>query len=443
MRKIFNFKFLQLFKIDTHILHTLMLRGWSTLAGAATIIMIPVCLTASEQGYYYAFASLLALQVFFELGFNQVIMQLVSHEAAYLQFNKDGKIVGEFEHVNRLEGLVGMLRRWYAYAAFSFFVTVTFAGWIFFDNHNHELSMNQWMYAWCVVVGLTSVNLYLSPRLAIIEGTGAIGDVARLRLMQSMAGYGLLWIILLNGFGLWAMIAVPFASAVGTYIWLNFNAAWIRFAKVNNAFSWRYDVLPLQWRIALSWVSGYIVFQLFTPMVFSIHGAVDAGRLGLAISIFSAITGLGMSWIFAMAPKFTMLIAKEEHIQLNLLFKISAIQSSTVTGILSLVFISVIYFLNVMKVDLVNRIVGVDILFWLALNATINTIIFACATYMRAHREEPLLIPSVVGAFLTLLAIYLTKHDMHLMMMTTALLQLFIGLPWCVYLLKKYIKRHV
>jgi hypothetical protein len=294
-----------------------------------------------------------------------------------------------------------------------------------------------------VVVGFTSVNLYLSPRLAIIEGTGFIGDVARLRLIQSMAGYGLLWVILLNGFGLWAIIAVPFASAVGTYIWLNFNAAWIRFAKVNSTFSWRYDILPLQWRIALSWVSGYIVFQLFTPMVFSIHGAVDAGRLGLAISIFSAITGLGMSWVYAMAPRFTMLIAKKEHIQLNHLFKISAIQSSTVTGMLSLVFISVIYFLKILNVDLVNRIVGINVLCWLALNAIINTVIFAFATYMRAHREEPLLIPSVVGAFLTLLAILFTKHDMRLMMMTTALLQLFIGLPWCLYLLKKYIKRHV
>jgi hypothetical protein len=102
-----------------------------------------------------------------------------------------------------------------------------------------------------------------------------------------------------------------------------------------------------------------------------------------------------------------------------------------------------IYFLNILNVDLVNRIVGINVLCWLALNATINTVIFACATYMRAHREEPLLIPSVVGAFLTLLAILFTKHDMRLMMMTTALLQLFIGLPWCLYLLKKYIKRHV
>ncbi len=138
-----------------------------------------------------------------------------------------------------------------------------------------------------------------------------------------------------------------------------------------------------------------------------------------------------------------MLIAKKEHIQLNHLFKISAIQSSTVTGTLSLVFISVIYFLNILNVDLVNRIVGINVLCWLALNATINTVIFSCATYMRAHREEPLLIPSVVGAFLTLLAILITKHDMRLMMMTTALLQLFIGLPWCIYLLKNYIKRHV
>jgi hypothetical protein len=336
-----------------------------------------------------------------------------------------------------------MLRRWYAYAAIAFAFAATFVGWIFFEYYQQGLHASQWIYAWFVVVGLTSVNLYLSPRLAIIEGIGAIGDVARLRLIQSVAGYALLWLILLNGLGLWATIAVPLASAIGTYIWLNFNASWIRFAKANNAFSWRHDVLPLQWRIALSWVSGYILFNLFTPMVFSTHGAVDAGRLGLAISIFSAITGLGMSWVFAMTPKFTMLIAKEEHIQLNDLFKISAIQSSTVTGVLSLVIILVIYYLNFLGVDLVNRIVGIDILCWLALNATINTVIFACATYMRAHLEEPMLIPSVVGAFLTLLAILFTKHDMRLMMMTNAMLQLFIGLPWCIYLLKKYVKRHV
>jgi hypothetical protein len=87
----------KLFKLDNHTFHTLVLRVWSLVAGASTIIMIPSCLTASEQGYYYAFASLLALQIFFELGFNQVIMQLVSHEAAFVQFNKDGKIVGELE----------------------------------------------------------------------------------------------------------------------------------------------------------------------------------------------------------------------------------------------------------------------------------------------------------------------------------------------------------
>jgi len=45
-----------LFKLDTHTFHTLVLRGWSLVAGASTIIMIPTCLTASEQGYYYELA---------------------------------------------------------------------------------------------------------------------------------------------------------------------------------------------------------------------------------------------------------------------------------------------------------------------------------------------------------------------------------------------------
>lgn len=32
--------------------------------------------------------------------------------------------------------------------------------------------------------------------------------------------------------------------------------------------SWKTEIWPLQWRIALSWLSGYFIFQLFTPILF-------------------------------------------------------------------------------------------------------------------------------------------------------------------------------
>jgi len=49
-------------------------------------VVIARFLTPSEQGYYYTFNSLVALQIVFELGFSFVILQLAAHERAQLSF---------------------------------------------------------------------------------------------------------------------------------------------------------------------------------------------------------------------------------------------------------------------------------------------------------------------------------------------------------------------
>lgn len=47
------------------------------------------------EGYYYTYASLIALQMVFELGFSQVIMQLTSHERTHLSIEPDGTVTGD------------------------------------------------------------------------------------------------------------------------------------------------------------------------------------------------------------------------------------------------------------------------------------------------------------------------------------------------------------
>ena len=47
----------------------------SAAGGFITAIFILKCLNGVEQGYYYTFKSILAIQVFFELGMNTVITQ--------------------------------------------------------------------------------------------------------------------------------------------------------------------------------------------------------------------------------------------------------------------------------------------------------------------------------------------------------------------------------
>ncbi len=433
---------IQFLGIEFNVFQILMLRSWGIFAGGLTIILITVGLDPQAQGYYYVFSSILALQIFFELGLNQVITIIISHDAAKIKIGEDGILAGYSDDVNRLKGLIASICRWYKFVSIFFALVVGPAGWFFLNSGEEQMPTVNWLPTWIILIVLTSCNLYLSPRLAIVEGIGFIGQVARIRLVQSFFGYIALWLLLLNGAELWATIALPLTSALFTFAWLKKKSPWINDSHPSFSVNWRRDIFPLQWRIGLSWISGYILFNLFTPIVFSTHGSVEAGRLGIAIAIFSAVTSLGMSWVTARAPQWTMRISRGEHHNLNKHFALSVIQSTCFTALLSLLIILSIDIMYNNGIEIGHRIVNINILYWMGLSSTINCLIFGCATFMRAHKEEPMMIPSIVGALVTLFIVFITKHDMHIMMMSNALVQLFFGLPLCIFLLVKYIKKH-
>lgn len=434
--------------LDFHVLVTLLFRGWAVVAGAATVFLLPLWLSPTEQGYYFTFASVLALQVFFELGLNQIVMQLVSHEVAHLTETADGRLTGKEAHLGRLSSLARLIRRWYGVSAMLFAIIGGVAGAVFFSQKGTE-PMSVWLGAWAVLVGATAVNLWLSPGLAVMEGCGKVGQVARLRLAQSVLGYACLWAALLSGTGLWAATAVPVASAVCTGYWLKAHGNMLRWLSsraidLQNQLLWRTDVLPLQWRIALSWASGYLIFNLFTPMVFSHHGVVEAGRLGMALTVFSAISTIGMSWVNAKAPNFTMHIARGERRELNILFKSLFLRSTVVIALTSGGVVLVAWYLSQIGLPLMMRIASPSVLAVLAIVTTINSSVFAMAIYMRAHREEPMLTQSLVVGLLVAFAVYIGSiYGTLTMMLLYMTVCVFISLPWTILLFMKYHRKSI
>jgi hypothetical protein len=91
----------------------------------------------------------------------------------------------------------------------------------------------------------------------------------------------------------------------------------------------------MQWRIALSWVSGYFIFQLFTPVLFAYQGAVVAGQMGMSLSIATALNTLALAWINTKAPMFGLLIARGEFAALDRLFFRSLRQATIVAVLLA------------------------------------------------------------------------------------------------------------
>lgn len=432
--------------LDFHVFSTVVLRAWGIGAGFLTTLLLPVMLSAPELGYYFAFASILALQVFFELGFNQVITQIAGHEAAELTVDEDGSLNGASIHLARLGALSGLTHRWYLVAAAAFVLSVG-PGGLWFFGRSQALPTGAWAMPWLALVVATGCNLYLSPRLAFLEGCGRVGNVARLRLNQSLLGYGCAWITLFLGGGLWAGVCVPLASCIVTTLWLYRSRGFGRrfIANVEGpepAMSWRRDILPLQWRISLSWISGYFIFSLFTPLIFSTAGATAAGRFGLSMAIFTGLSTVSMSWMYAKVPEFARFASRGDLTTLNVLFRAATLRAVSVTVVLCTLFVAFSQIVALYRPDFAARLLGLQDLSLLAVAVIANSIVSSVATYMRAFREEPMLPISIVTAALTSTAVYIASGiSVTLMLGLYAGITSFVTLPWTILLFRQYASR--
>lgn len=430
--------------IDFHVLMTLLLRSWTTLAGAVSVLVVPFFLTTVDQGYYYTFIGILGLQIFFELGLSQVLIQWIGHEIAHLNV-KDASVEGDVSRIDQLASLVQLLKRWYRIAAALFAVVSSIAGIVFFE-HNGTLPREEWMYAWLVLTLATAFNIAYMPAFAVMEGTGKIGQVARLRLIQSAVGYAGLWAVLFLGGRLWAAVVVPVASIVITSYWLPRQGAlyfWLcgrPYLEINRI-NWRRDILPFQWRIAVSWISGYFIFYTLTPSVFLHQGPVEAGRFGMAINLFNSVMGLGISWVSAKAALFSKYISRGDKQGLNATFMAAFKRSVAFTVAASGFVVTAIYVLNKLEIYIAQRMADLVVSACLAGVCVITCVVYCLATYMRAHKKEPMLAVSVVSGVATACVAYFSsQYSVHLMSIAYLLLNLLLVLPWTVLLFDRYFR---
>jgi hypothetical protein len=423
--------------LDADVLHTFIFRSWTIAAGGAMVVLVPACLSGVEQGYYYTFASLLALQIFFELGLNQVILQLASHEAAHAAHAAQ----------ERLAVLARLARRWYAVAAAGFFFAVS-AGGAWFLARQPALAAVVWLGPWVALTLATTANLYLSATLAVLEGSGHIASVARLRFRQSVLGYGLMGIALAAGAGLWAVALLPLACAACSAQWLQAESRSLLPARAAapsggaDLLSWKRDVFPLQWRVALSWVSGYFIFQLLTPLAFARQGVVEAGRLGITLAVFNAVLTAGMSWVSAKFPAMSIHLARHERRQANALWVAVATRAMAFTALVSAAVLLALAAFDAFAPALAARFAPVSVAGCIAVVTLANTFIFAAAAYLRAHKEEPMLWASLVSGLAILAGVSAgSAFGMLPMMAIYMAVTLLVTLPWTLALFRRYFRR--
>lgn len=420
----------------------------NALGSVVSVFLVVKFMSIIEQGYYYTFGSLVAIQIFFELGLNAIITQYAAHENAYLNINKIHELEGPLFHKSRIASLLRFSIKWYSLFSFFLFLSLLIAGFIFFKRFNNNTNTS-WAMPWIVLAAGTSLNLFISPIVAFLQGIGKIKEIAKYQFISQVIRLLLVWTGLYFGAGL-------FVLGIGSISY--FLITTIIFSKkyfklIHNIFqisltekiSYFKEIFPFQWKIAVSWISGYFIFQLFNPVLFATEGPQVAGQMGLTLAALNGILSLSLAWINTKVPQFSSLIAKKNYIELDSSFKL-ALKQSLGINIFLLIILSLIigsfHFFNITISGkrLSERFLTFLPLFFMMIPIVLNQLVASWATYLRCHKKEPYLINSIIGGILCTLSTFIFGKFYGVIGITFGYMLInIIMLPWSyqIYIKKK------
>jgi len=435
--------------VDRAIGYTLLSRGWTVLSGPLNLFFVISFLSKTEQGFYYAFASVLGLQIFFELGLGLVVLQFVSHEKAFLDWTPQGTLepcadVSPEEGARakaRLASLVRLVTHWYGAVSLGFALVVPVVGWIFFMRHPQPGAPIAWVAPWLFISVVEAGNLLSSPYFAIVDGCGLIPQTAFMRLQQNVLSSFVFWVVLGSGAGLWGATVAGAMGLVWNWGWLAltkralFLDLWRASrekASSETRVDWKREIWPLQWKIALSWLSSYFIFSLFTPVTFAFSGAAAAGQVGMSITIATAIWTMAFSWLGTKAAPFGTLAAGKNWRALDAAFFPALWQSTILVAVGATLFWALAFLLHAVGHRFGSRILEPLPLAFLLAATLVNHVVAGLGLYLRAHKEEPFLWLSLVSGVLVGLSTYLFGRFIGStgMMGGYFLISLCVGLGW-------------
>jgi O-antigen/teichoic acid export membrane protein len=401
--------------LDGAIFYTVLARLIQAGGGVITLLFVAKNLTTEEQGYFYTFGSILAVQIFFELGLSTIITQFVAHENAKLIWNKDLTFNGSDTSISRLSSLLRFSMKWFFIISILLFFSLLFFGHSFFTRFGIDIIKVDWESPWILLSISTSLSLLISPMLSFFEGIGNVKEVSKMRLTQQILQLTLSISFFSLGFKLFSAPIASLISIFVVFFWLFSKknkhilfSIWTK--KGNEHIDYLKEIFPFQWKIALSWISGYFIFQLFNPVIFATEGPREAGQMGMTLAVLNGVISLSLSWVNTKITLFSDLIAKKEFTVLDRYFNTTLMQSFFIIFSILLILNLLVFSLQTFNLKLGDRFLPIGLFCLLSLSTLFNHVNSSWATYLRCHKKEPFLITSItIGILVTFSTLFLGK----------------------------------
>jgi hypothetical protein len=368
-------------------------------------LLAAIYLGPSEQGLFFTCLSLVTLTMVVELGLNTLVIQFTSHEIGAMDTAVD-KASYEYA-LSRLRSIGRLAFVWFWSGAVLFAVIVGAAGYFFFRDVLGADAI--FPGPWLVLVVFVSLDLTLYPCWALLEGSGRIKATYGYRSARSFAiGLGT-WISLVSGLGLWAL-PIGYMAALPVALWpIISNRDFFRLflgGPTTGRVAWKLEVMSLQWRLAVSWVSGYFAQWAITPISLKMFGSAVAGQVGMTWALATGVASISSAVVLVKAARFGYLVATRQFLALDRF----VLRQGTIAIGLSLMgtFLVILFDWIATRQGyhrLTDRLVPTDVLALFMLGSALQQSTFPLAVYLRAFKREPYIWLSVAAAVFLALAL--------------------------------------
>ncbi|GHV00357.1 hypothetical protein FACS1894211_07500 [Clostridia bacterium] len=375
---------------------------FSIIKGPLLLLLIPLFLSETVQGYWFTFGSLAALGTFADLGFTTIVAQFSAHEYAHLSFNDRGLLVGDKAHLERIISLFRFIVKWAVVVTAVAFPIVFGVGVVVLNTHGN---IGDWIIPWVLYVVATGFNFIINSLLSFFEGCGQIGKIQRNRLFGNMVLTATTCALLILKFSLYtlAISALAGVAVNAVLLLVRFSKPFFHMlrVKIESGYKWFKEFMRLIWRYAISWGSGYFIFQIYTPIAFAVYDPALAGKVGITITLIQACFTISWVWLNIVTPRVNMNISKgnwkiaENQIYKNILLSVG-------TFIVGAACILGGYAIFISRLSILQRFLGLGAMSFLLGAYFLQLPIAGIAMYGRAHKREPFMIPSVINALLGL-----------------------------------------
>jgi hypothetical protein len=368
----------------------------------ATVLVLRY-LSPRDQGYYYAFVSMIAVQGIFELGLGQVVVVSISQAIARCRAAPAGTGAGLPARASAIAHSAFVR---YAWIAVVFVVLVAPAGATFFAlSAPISVGRHVWLLPWLALVATTATRFPIIWLEAVVEGSGELDRVFVVRTVAQLVWTAVIATAFALGLGLYApavaALFLTLASGAGYAPYRRLVTDALAAIDHDVGVQWSREVGAFRRRVSGTWIASFLVSQTAVPIAFAALGAAEAGRAGIAFQVAAALGVLAGAIITPRTWVAARLVASGDWRGYQRLFRRTLTTSTAVVMAAAMACILALALVPGIVPAYAPRLPPAASTSLLLGAASINAFMACVAVFARANHEERFVVPLFLVAATT------------------------------------------